>query len=178
MSKMSSIVCSVPKTKMTNLAGSGLSLSGSEGQLPPVPAGREELSPLVQGGRSWCEENVVFLEETQSAGLAGDVVAGLLLLQEIPGDDEVGALPPQLVDVPAEGGARLVLVLLLHIVHVPVVSFPEWAPGQTCVGFHGVAVAGVRGGDSGLVHHPSIKISRVLWLRSKIPSSRRVDSPD
>ena len=56
-----------------------------------MPAGREELSPLVQGGRSWCEENVIFLEETQSAGLAGDVVAGLLLLQEVPGDGEVGA---------------------------------------------------------------------------------------
>ena len=38
-----------------------------------MPAGREELSPLVQGGRSWCEENMVFFEEARSAGLAGDV---------------------------------------------------------------------------------------------------------
>ena len=49
-----------------------------------MPAGCEELSPLVEGGCSWCEENVIFLEETQSAGLAGDVVAGLLPLQEVP----------------------------------------------------------------------------------------------
>ena len=112
---MSSIVCSVPKTKWQRLAGSGLSLSGSEGQLSPVPAGREELSPLIQGGRSRCEENMEFFQEAQSAGLAGDVVAGLLLLQEVPGDGEVGALPPQLVDVPAEGGAWLVLVLLLPV---------------------------------------------------------------
>ena len=150
---MSSIVCSVPKTKWQRLAGSGLSLSGSEGQLSPVPAGREELSPLIQGGRSRCEENMEFFQEAQSAGLAGDVVAGLLLLQEVPGDGEVGALPPQLVDVPAEGGAWLVLVLLLHVICVPVVPFPEWASGQACVGFHGVVVAGVRGGDGGLVHH-------------------------
>ena len=81
-----------------------------------MSAGREELSPLVQGGRSWCEENVVFLEETQSAGLAGDVVAGLLLLQEVPGDGEAAARPPEAVDMPAQGGPRLALVLLLHVV--------------------------------------------------------------
>ena len=52
-----------------------------------MPAGREELSPLIQGGRSRCEENMEFFQEAQSAGLAGDVVAGLLLLQEVPGDN-------------------------------------------------------------------------------------------
>ena len=97
------------------MAGSGLSLSGSEGQLPPVPAGREELSPLVQGGGSGGEEYVEFFEQAQAAGLACDVVACQVLLEEVPGDGEALALPSELVDVSAEGGAWFVLVLLLHV---------------------------------------------------------------
>ena len=134
------------------LTRSRLWLLCSQGQLFPVPAGRKELSPLVEGCNTWCEEDVEFFEEAEATGFAGDVVASQLLFQEVPGDGEVGALPSELVDVPAQGGAWLVLVLLLHVVSVPVVPPPEWAPCQPCVGLH--AVARVSGGDGGLVHHP------------------------
>ena len=65
-----------------------------------MPAGRKELSPLVEGCNTWCEEDVEFFEEAEATGFAGDVVASQLLFQEVPGDGEVGALPSELVDVP------------------------------------------------------------------------------
>ena len=40
-----------------------------------MSAGGEELSPLVQGGCSWSEEDVEFFKQAEAAGLAGDVVA-------------------------------------------------------------------------------------------------------
>ena len=136
-----------------------------------MPAGRKELSPLVEGCNTWCEEDVEFFEEAEATGFAGDVVASQLLFQEVSGDGEVGALPPELVDVPAQGGAWLVLVLLLHVVSVPVVPPPEWAPCQPCVGLH--AVARVGGGDGGLVDHSwrlAFPWQRAGWLVSRIAS--------
>ena len=93
-----------------------------------MSAGGEELSPLVQGGCSWSEEDVEFFKQAEAAGLAGDVVACQVLLEEVPADGEALALPSELVDVSAEGGAWFVLVLLLHVVHMPVVPLPEWPP--------------------------------------------------
>jgi len=55
--------------------------------------------------------------------------------------------------VPAQGGSRLPLVLLLHVVVVPIVPLPERSPGQAGVRLRAVVVAGVRGGDGGLVNH-------------------------
>ena len=119
-----------------------------------MSAGREELSPLVQGGGSGGEEDVEFFEQAQAAGLACDVVACQVLLEEVPGDGEALALPSELVDVSAEGGAWFVLVLLLHVIYVPVVPLPERPPRQPCVGLHRDVVARVGDGDGGLVDHP------------------------
>ena len=106
---------------------------------------------------------MIFFKQAESTRLAGDVVASLLPLQEVPGDGEVGACPPQAVDVPAEGGARLLLVLLLHVIHVPIMSLPKRAASQACVGLCGVVV----GSDGGLVHHPgglALARHRAGWL--------------
>ena len=78
-----------------------------------------------------------------------------LLLEEVPGDGEAGAGPPEAVDVPAEGGPHLLLVFLLHVVHVSVMSLPKRAARQAGVGLGVVVVARDRvgGGDGGLVNH-------------------------
>ena len=94
-----------------------------------------------------------FFQETKPAGSAGRVVPRQPLLQQVPGDVEAGARPPEAVDMPAQGGPRLPLVLLLHVVVVPIVPLPERSPGQAGVRLRAVVVAGVRGGDGGLVHH-------------------------
>ena len=131
----------------------GLLSLGCQGELPSVPAGRKELPPLVEGGDPRGEHDVVFFQETQSTRSAGDVVSSQPLLQQVPGDGEAGARPSQAVDVPAQGGSRLPLVLLLHVVVVPIVPLPERSPGQAGVRLRAVVVAGVRGGDGGLVNH-------------------------
>ena len=114
-----------------------------------MSAGRKELSPLVKGRNTWCEEDVEFFKEAEATRLAGYVVTSQLLFQQVPGDVEAGALPSELVNVPAQGGAWLVLVLLLHVVRVPVVPLPKWTPCQPCVGLQ--AVGRVSAGDGGLV---------------------------
>ena len=88
---------------------------------------REELSPLVESCNAWCEHDVIFFEEAEAAGLTAGVVASKPPLQDVPGDGEVDALLPELVGVLAEGGAGLVLVLLLHVVDMPIVPLPEGA---------------------------------------------------
>ena len=113
--------------KNDKLTALRLGLFPSQGQLSPVAAAREELPPLIQGGDARCEYDVKLFEEAEAAGLAGGVVASQPPLQNVPGDGEVDALPPELVGVPAEGGARLVLVLLLHVVHMPIMPLPEGA---------------------------------------------------
>ena len=78
-------------------------------------------------------------QTVQAASLAGDVVSSQVPLQEVPRDGVVLALPPQLVDVAAEGGAWFVLVLLLHVIYVPVVPLPVplpepfWASSAPCL---------------------------------------------
>ena len=96
---------------------------------------------------------MICLEEAQAARSGGGVVTGQLLLQQVPGDGEVGACLPEAVDVSAERGPRLHLVLLLHIVFVLIVAFPERAVRQPRVGLRVVVAAWVDGGDGGLVHH-------------------------
>ena len=91
----------------------GLLPLGCQGELPSVPAGRKELPPLVEGGDPRGEHDVVFFKETQSTRSAGDVVSSQPLLQQVPGDVE--ARPSEAVDMPAQGGPRLPLVLLLYI---------------------------------------------------------------
>ena len=91
----------------------GLFPLGCQGELPSVPAGRKELPPLVEGGDPRGEHDVVFFQETQSTRSAGDVVSSQPLLQQVPGDVE--ARPSEAVDMPAQGGPRLPLVLLLYI---------------------------------------------------------------
>ena len=118
-----------------------------------MSAGGEELSPLVQGGCSWSEEDVEFFKQAEAAGLARDVVACQVLLEEVPADGEALALPSELVNVSTEGGAWFALVLLLHIIYVPVVPLPERPPRQPCVGLLRVVVARVGDGDGGLVDH-------------------------
>ena len=102
------------------MTGLGLSLFRYKGQLSPVSAAGVELPPLVEGGDPWGEHDVKLFQEAEATGFAGGVVASLPALQEVPGDGEVGAGPPELVDMPAEGGPGLLLVLLLHVVYVPV----------------------------------------------------------
>ena len=114
------------------LTGFTTVLLGAECQLLLMFAGREELSPFIQGSSPRGEEGGGFLQEAQSAGLAVGVVACQVPLEEVPGDGEVFALPSQLVDVAAEGGAWLVVVLLLHDVHRPIVPLPERPPCQPC----------------------------------------------
>ena len=119
-----------------------------------MPAGGEELPPLVEGGDSRGEHDVEFFQQAEPARPAGCVVSRQSLLQQIPGDVEAGARPPEAVDMPAQGDPCLALVLLLHVVLMAVVPLPERSPGQTRVCLGAVVVAGVRGGDGGLVHHP------------------------
>lgn len=118
-----------------------------------MSATRVELPPLIEGGDPWREHDVKLFQKAESAGFAGGVVASLPALQQVPGDGEVGAGPPELVDMPAEGGSGLLLVLLLHVVHVAIVPLSEGAPRQARVGLGG-DVGVVRGGDGGLIHHP------------------------
>ena len=105
------IVFSEPKWKCWTVLGFGR--LGCQGELSPVPAGWEELPPLVEGGDPRGEHGVVFFKETQSTRSAGDVVSSQPLLQQVPGDVE--ARPSEAVDMPAQGGPRLPLVLLLYI---------------------------------------------------------------
>ena len=65
---------------------------GCQGELPPVSAGREELSPLVEGGDPRGEHDVEFFRKTQSTRLAGDVLSSQPLLQQVPGDGEAALL--------------------------------------------------------------------------------------
>ena len=53
-----------------NLTVLGLLLFGCQGELSPVPAARVELSPPIEGGDTWCEHNVEFLQQAKSARLA------------------------------------------------------------------------------------------------------------
>ena len=110
-----------------------LFLFRNQSQLSPVPAGRKELPPLVEGGDPRVEHDVEFFEKAKSARFAGDVVASQPLLEEVPADGEAGARPPEAVDVPAEGGALLLLVLLLYVIGVAIVSLPERPSSQTSV---------------------------------------------
>ena len=130
-----------------------LFLLGNQCQLSPVSAGRKELPPLVEGGDPRVEHDVELFKKAKSARFAGDVVASQPLLEEVPGDGEAGARPPEAVDVPAQGGALLLLVLLLHVICVPVMSLPKRTSSQASVGLHLVVVARVGGGDGGLVDH-------------------------
>ena len=129
------------------------SSSSGQGELCPVPAARVELSPLIEGCHPRCEHDVVCFKEAEPAGPGGGVVAGQLLLQQVPGDGELGAFSPEAVDVPAQGCPLLLLVLLLHVVDMPIVTLPEGAERQPGVGLLVVAVARVDGGDRGFVHH-------------------------
>ena len=155
----------------------GLLSLGCQGELPSVPAGRKELPPLVEGGDPRGEHGVVFFKETQSTRSAGDVVSSQPLLQQVPGDGEAGARPSQAVDVPAQGGSRLPLVLLLHVVVVPIVPLPEGSPGQAGVRLRAVVVAGVRGGDGGLVNHSwGLALARQWTGRLVLAVATLVDS--
>ena len=68
-----------------------------------MPAGGEELPPLVEGGDPRGEHDVEFFKEAKSASFAGDVVTSQPLLEEVPGDGEAGARPPEAVDMSAQG---------------------------------------------------------------------------
>ena len=80
------------------MIGLGLSLFRYKGQLSPVSAAGVELPPLVEGGDPRGEHDVEFFKEAKSASFAGDVVASQPLLEEVPGDGEAGARPPEAVD--------------------------------------------------------------------------------
>ena len=119
-----------------------------------------------------------FFKEAKSASFAGDVVASQPLLEEVPGDGEAGARPPEAVDVPAQGRALLaglVLVLLLHVIDMTIVPLPKGATCQAGARLrHLVArVARVGGGDGGLVDHSwrlAFPWQRAGWLVSRIAS--------
>ena len=58
-----------------------LFLFRNQSQLSPVPAGRKELPPLVEGGDPRVEHDVEFFQKAKSARFAGDVVTSKPLLK-------------------------------------------------------------------------------------------------
>ena len=67
-----------------------------------MPAAGKDLPPLVEGGDAGCEHDVELFEQAEPTRLAGWAVTGQFLLQEVPGDGEAGACPPEAVDMPAD----------------------------------------------------------------------------
>ena len=89
----------------------------------------------------------------KSTLLADRIVASNSLFEQVPGDVKVRASLSELVDVPAQRCAGLILLLLFHVVVLTIVPLFEGFAGQPRVGLHLDVVGKDLRSDVGLVDH-------------------------